>query len=284
MHDSVLLRRDGPVATLTLNRPDTLNVLDETMVDALVAHAKEIAADASLRVVVLAGAGRHFMAGGDIRSFAASLGRAPSARREAFQRMVERLHGAVEHLHRMPHPLVGRVQGAVAGFGLSLMNACDLVVAADDAYFTAAYRHIALSPDGGGTWWLPRLVGQRKAAEIMLLSPRFDAAEALRLGIINQVVPPDKLEAATETVVASLAAAPVTALRNTTRLLRGSSAASLAEQLQAEAVSFGQCTATDDFVEGIQAFLAKRAPRFGRAEGDADLPPEGATRTPPVRT
>lgn len=268
MHDTVLLRRDGAVATLTLNRPDVLNVLDDAMVDALVANVADVAADDSLRVVVLAGAGRHFMAGGDIRAFAASLGNAPAARRQAFQRMVERLHGAIEQLHRMPHPLVGRVHGAVAGFGLSLMNACDLVVAADDAYFAAAYRHIGLSPDGGGSWSLPRLVGQRKAMEIMLLSGRFDAAEALRLGLVNQVVPADKLEAATAAVVASLVAAPVTAVRNTRRLLRASPAATLAQQLQAEAVSFGQCTATDDFVEGIQAFLAKRAPRFGADSGE----------------
>ena len=104
----------------------------------------------------------------------------PARAQRGFQRMVERVHAAIEHLHRMPHPVVGRVHGAVAGFGLSLMNACDLVVAADDAYFASAYRHIALTPDGGGSWSLPRLVGLRKAMEILLLGERFDAAEALR--------------------------------------------------------------------------------------------------------
>ena len=264
MNDTVVLRRDGLVATLLLNRPDALNTLDEAMGDALVAGATEVANDPSLRVVVLAGAGRHFMAGGDIRSFAASLGNAPAAREHAFRRMVERLHGAIEQLHRMPHPLVGRVHGAVAGFGLSLMNACDLVVAADDAYFTAAYRHIGLSPDGGGSWSLPRIVGSRKASEIMLLAKRFDAAEALRLGLVNKVVPAAELDTAVAEVVASLVEAPLTALRNTTRLLRASLGSALSAQLEAEAVSFGQCTATADFVEGIGAFVAKRAPRFGR--------------------
>jgi 2-(1,2-epoxy-1,2-dihydrophenyl)acetyl-CoA isomerase len=263
MNETVLLRRDGPVATLTLNRPDALNTLDHAMVDALVAHTAAVAGDEGLRVVVLAGAGRHFMAGGDIRTFATSLDDPAAARARAFQQLVERVHGAIENLHRMPHPLVGRMQGAVAGIGLSLMNACDLVVAADGAYFASAYRHIALSPDGGGTWTLPRLVGRRKAMEIMLLAERFDAAEALRLGLVNRVVPAAELDAAVARVVASLVGAPLAALRNTTRLLRESPGNSLSAQLQAEAVSFGRCAGTPDFVEGIGAFLAKRPPRFG---------------------
>ncbi len=264
MNDTVLLARDGPVATLTLNRPDALNVLDFAMIDALVAHTAAIAADDSLRVVVLRGAGRHFMAGGDIRMFAAELGRAPAERRAMFQQMVERLHAAIENLHRMPHPLVGRIHGAVAGFGLSLVNACDLVVAADDAYFASAYRQIALSPDGGGSWSLPRLVGTRKAMEILLLGERFGAADALALGIVNRIVPAAELDAATEAIVQSLAAGPVVALRRTRRLVRDALAHSLSEQLQAEAVAFGECAGTPDFAEGITAFLAKRAPQFGR--------------------
>ena len=159
------------------------------MVDALIARTAEIAADDALRVVVVQGAGKHFMAGGDIRTFATHLDEPPATRRDGFRRMVERLHAAIECLHRMPHPVIGRVQGAVAGFGLSLMNACDLVVAAEDAYFASAYRQIALTPDGGGSWSLPRLVGVRKAMEIFLLSERFGAADALALGIVNKVVP-----------------------------------------------------------------------------------------------
>src|SRR3977135_523383 len=127
MNDTVLLARDGAVATLTLNRPDALNALDPAMVDALVARTAEVAVDDTLRVVVVQGAGKHFRAGGDIRSFASHLGEAPAVRRNGFRRMVERLHAAIETLHRMPHPVIGRVHGAVAGFGLSLMNACDLV-------------------------------------------------------------------------------------------------------------------------------------------------------------
>jgi 2-(1,2-epoxy-1,2-dihydrophenyl)acetyl-CoA isomerase len=264
MNDTILLRRDGPVATLTLNRPDVLNALDLAMIDALVTRTTEVANDDSVSVVVLLGAGKHFMAGGDLRTFAAQLPNAPADRQRSFQQMVERMHIAVEQLHRMPHPVVCGVHGAVAGFGLSLMNACDLVVAADDAYFASAYRHIALTPDGGGTWSLPRIVGLRKAMEIFLLGERFDAAEAARLGLVNKVVPLSELDGAVDAIVRSLTTGPRHALRNAKRLLRDSAARTLSEQLEAEAVSFGRCTATKDFEEGITAFLAKRPPRFDR--------------------
>ncbi len=263
MNPSVLLTLDGPVATLSLNRPDALNALDFDMVEALVQRTGEVAANPTIRVVILGGAGRHFMAGGDIRTFAGELEHPPAERQKRFQRMVERVHAAIENLHRMPHLLVGRMQGAVAGFGLSLMNACDLVLAADDAYFTSAYRHIALSPDGGGSWTLPRLVGLRKAMEIMLLGERFDAAEALRLGLVNRVVPAPELEAATLDFARALAAGPRLALANTRRLVHSALTQSLSEQLQAEAVCFGQCTADPDFAEGIGAFLGKRPAAFG---------------------
>jgi 2-(1,2-epoxy-1,2-dihydrophenyl)acetyl-CoA isomerase len=265
MNDPVLLSRDGPVATLTLNRPDVLNVLDAALAEALVAHTAAIAADDSLRVVVLRGAGRHFMAGGDIRTFGESLADPPGERERAFRELIGRLHPAIENLHRMPHPVVARVQGAVAGFGLSLMCACDLVVAADDAYFAGAYRHIGVTPDGGGTWSLPRIVGARRAMEIFLLGERFGAADALRMGIVNKVVPAGELDGTVEAMVRSLASGPVQALRNTKRLIRESLGRSLSEQLHAEALSFAQCTATPDFAEGIAAFLAKRPPEFGKS-------------------
>ena len=267
MNDTILASRDGAIATLTLNRPAALNTLDFAMIDALVAQTAALAVDPAVRVVIIGGAGRHFMAGGDIRTFAGELAHPPAERRERFQRMVERLHAAVETLHRLPQVVVGRVQGAVAGFGLSLMNACDLVVAADDAYFAAAYRHIALSPDGGGSWSLPRLVGLRRAMEIMLVGERFDIAEAQRMGLVNRVVPLAELDAATLALARSIASGPATAIARTRRLLRDSLASTLSEQLQAEAVSFGLCTAEPDFAEGIDAFLAKRTPRFGAGDG-----------------
>jgi 2-(1,2-epoxy-1,2-dihydrophenyl)acetyl-CoA isomerase len=264
MNDSVLLARTGPVATLTLNRPDALNVLDEAMVDALIPAAADVAADPGIRVLVVQGAGKHFMAGGDIRTFARESSRPPDERQRSFQRLVERVHVAVETLARMPQPVVARVQGAVAGFGLSLMNACDLAIASDDAYFAAGYRQIGITPDGGGTWSLPRIVGQRRALGILLLGERFGAADALAMGLVNRVVPLAELDVAVEAVARALADGPHEALSATKRLLRDSLDRTLSGQLQAEAVSFGRLSATDDFVEGVAAFLEKRLPRFSR--------------------
>lgn len=263
MNSSILLDRDGALATLTLNRPDALNTLDLTMMDALVAHAGALAADPAVRCVVLRGAGRHFMAGGDLRTFAQQLDASPAARQAWFTRMVQGLHASIEHLRRMPAPVIASVHGAVAGFGLSLVGACDLAIAADDAYFASAYRNIALTPDGGGTYTLPRIVGLKKAMELLLLGERFDAQEALRLGLVNRVVPRESLAAATQVWVDAILTGPRLALAGVKRLLQQSSTSTLSEQLQAEATSFGACTATGDFVEGINAFLAKRPPHFG---------------------
>jgi 2-(1,2-epoxy-1,2-dihydrophenyl)acetyl-CoA isomerase len=260
--ETILLTRDGAVATLTLNRPGALNVLDLAMMDALVDHVTTLAADTTLRVVVLKGAGRHFMAGGDLKTFAARLAVEPAQRQADFQRIVERLHAAIEHLQRMPHPVIGALQGAVAGFGLSLAAACDLCIAADDAYFSSAYRQIGLTPDGGGTWSMPRIVGLRKALEIYLLGERFDAREAQRIGLVNRVVDAAALDATVHEVAQSIATGPALALRNVKRLLRESFEHTLAEQLRAEAESFGRCAATPDFAEGIHAFFEKRPPKF----------------------
>ncbi len=264
MNEPVLLAREGALAVLTLNRPDALNALDDAMSAALVQHVSALADDPSVRCVVVRGAGRHFMAGGDLRTFAQMTSQAPAARQAWFTRMVHDVHAAIEHLRRMPAIVIGSVHGAVAGFGLSLLGACDLAVAANDAYFASAYRNIGLTPDGGGSWTLPRLVGSKKAAEILLLGERFGADEALRLGLVNRVVPLASLEEATRTMANAILAGPALALANAKRLLHESAANTLAEQLHAEAVSFGQCTATGDFVEGITAFLDKRAPSFVR--------------------
>lgn len=258
----LLLERDGVVATLTLNRPESLNTLDLSLMDALVDAAADVASDDALRVVVIRGAGKHFMAGGDIRTFAGMLDGEPYERTARFKRMIARLHSAIEAFHRMPHPVIGQVQGAVAGFGLSLMNACDLVVAADSAYFASAYRAIALTADGGGSWALPRLVGMRRAMEIMLLGERFDAQQALDWGLVNRVVPLADVDATVAAVVKSLVDGPTLAIRNAKRLMRESLGRSLSAQLDAEAASFAACAGTPDFVEGIAAFLEKRPARF----------------------
>jgi len=263
MNTTVLLDRDGAIATLTLNRPASLNALESEMIEALITHSAALAADDSVRCVIIKGAGRHFMAGGDIRAFGDQLAGAPSDRRQHFTRMVEHMHAAIENLQRMPHPVLASVHGAVAGLGLSLMCACDLAIASDSSYFTSAYRHLGLTPDGGMSYTLPRLVGPKKATEIVLLGERFDAAEALKLGLVNRVVPESELQVTTDRLAMALATGPVLAIRNGKRLLSQSLSQSLSAQLQSEAQSFGACAATEDFAEGVRAFLDKRAPRFG---------------------
>lgn len=262
MNEAILFERQGALATLTLNRPDSLNALDFSMMEAFVARTRDIAADTSLRCVILRGAGPHFMAGGDLRTFATRLEDPPQVRQAAFSKTVDDLHAAIELVRRMPQIVIASVHGAVAGFGLSLMACCDLAVAAEESFFTSAYRHIGLTPDGGGTYFLPRIVGLKKAMELMLLGERFNAAEALRLGLVNRVVPQADLAAATQAYAAAILSGPFAAISGAKRLLNQSLEARLSEQLHAEALSFGACTATRDFAEGIAAFLEKRPAKF----------------------
>lgn len=261
-NDSVLLDIDGAIATLTLNRPQALNALDLAMSDALRDATERVENDAAIRVVVLRGAGAHFMAGGDIKWFHTLLDLPAAERRARFERVIEAVHDAVIRLRRMPKPVLASVHGAVAGFGLALMNACDLAIAAADAYFTLAYCHIGTSPDGGATYGLPRLVGAKRAMEIALLGDRFDAGRALELGLVNRVVVAADLAAETRKLAERLAAGPTAAYAKTKRLLNEAVNRPLAEQLLAEQDSFAASTLTDDFAEGVRAFVAKRKPRF----------------------
>lgn len=263
MNDSLLLEvRDG-VATLTLNRPDSLNALDADMKEAMGEAIPRLANDETVRCVVIRGAGAHFMAGGDLKGFHGFMDQPPEARHAHFRETIHKLHPNIVALRTMPKPVVASVRGAAAGFGLSLVMAADLAIAADDAFFTLAYCRIGTSPDGGGSYHLPRIVGLRKAMEIALLGDRFDAATAHRLGLVNYLVPAAELEAETEQLARRLADGPAEALGRTKALLMGSLDSTLEEQLAAEADSFAACAATDDFAEGVAAFVGKRAARFG---------------------
>ncbi len=263
MSETVLLSTDGAIATITLNRPDSLNALDRAMVEALHANLIRVEQDAAIRCVVLRGAGDNFMAGGDIRMFAKALAELPADERQAnFEGLIGQVHASIICLRRMEKPVVAAVHGAVAGFGVSLATACDLTLAADATVFTLAYCHIGTSPDGGSTFHLPRAVGMKRAMEIALLGDRFPAEEAARIGLINRVVPAAELEAATAKLAGRLAAGPTAAYARTKRLLNASLDNSLAAQLSAESELFTASTMTDDFREGVTAFLEKRPAGF----------------------
>lgn len=254
----VLLKVDGPIARIVFNRPKVLNALSVAAADAFLAACKSVAADSGNRVVVIAGEGRAFMAGGDISAFE---GPAEEVRVRV-PTIMEPLHEGLEILAGLPQPVIASLQGAVAGAGMSIALSTDLAIAADNAIFTLAYSKLGTSPDGSSSWTLPRLVGLRKAMEIALLSDVYDAQEALRLGLVNRVVPAADLANETEKLARRLADGPTFAFGQTKKLLRGSLDNSLHDQLAAEAKGFGACIGTADFAEGVGAFLGKRQPTF----------------------
>jgi 2-(1,2-epoxy-1,2-dihydrophenyl)acetyl-CoA isomerase len=264
MNEAVLYEAEGGVARVTLNRPKSYNALNRDMVEGLAEAMTRAESDPAVRVVILRGAGDGFMAGGDIKMFKERVDLAPEERAAMTERLIHDVHPIVVTMRRMPKPIIASVNGACAGFGMSLLMACDLAVAAENAFFTLAYVHLGVSPDGGSTWLLPRHVGMKKAAEIAFFGDRFPAAEALRLGLVNQVVPAGELASRTEALAQRVLAGPAAALASTKKLLQRSITSPLEVQLQAEAEGFSGCTATADYVEGINAFLEKRPPKFGR--------------------
>jgi 2-(1,2-epoxy-1,2-dihydrophenyl)acetyl-CoA isomerase len=246
------------VATITLNRPEVMNALDGAMMSSLRAACEEASADRSARAVVLRGAGRAFLAGGDVTMFHANLQRMPDLAREGGGE----LSRTILALQRAPKPVIASVHGAVAGAGVSLMAAADLAIAAEGTQFTLAYSRIGASPDGGSTYFLPRLVGYRKALEIMLLADAFDAEAALAMGLVNRVAKPEALLAETELLARRLAQGPTAAYAATKRLAQDGYDRTLAAQLQEEIEAFAWCAGTADFAEGVSAFVQKRKPQF----------------------
>ena len=205
---SVVVERRGGVLEIILNRPEILNAVNRETIAALADAVAEAAEDRAARVVLLRGAGTHFCAGGDITMFADLIRLPRTERQTALYRIVDTLHPLLVRMRHMPKPVVAVVQGAAAGFGLSLVLAADLALAAEDTVFTSGYIHLGTSPDGGMTATLPHVVGIKRAAELMLLGDRFDAQRALALGLVNRVVPADALETEAAALAARLAAGP----------------------------------------------------------------------------
>jgi len=259
---SVVVERRSGVFEIILNRPEILNAVNRETIGALAATVAEAAEDRAARVVLLRGAGSHFCAGGDITMFAELIRLPPAERQNALYRIVDTLHPLLVRMRHMPKPIVAVVQGAAAGFGLSLVLAADLALAAEDAVFTSGYIHLGTSPDGGMTATLPHIVGIKHAAELMLLGDRFDAQRALALGIVNRVVPAGVLDREAAALAGRLAAGPTHAYGRTKGLLQATLGDGFDAQLRRETESFAACAATEDFAEGVRAFLEKRRPVF----------------------
>jgi len=257
--DLVLLTVDEGIARLTLNTPASGNALNPPVAAALRAAAESLTGRDDVRVVVLGAEGPMFCVGGDLAWMAAQ-GDAISA---PLHGLATDFHAAITALNGLDAPVIAAVSGTAAGGGLSLVCACDLSVATASAKFTMAYTAAGLSPDGGSTWFLPRLVGVRRATELMLTNRRLTAQEACDLGLITHVVADDALAAEVDALAVRLAAGPTDAYGATKRLLAASAHASLAEQFDAEADAIAVRGAAPNGREGIAAFLAKRAPEFG---------------------
>ena len=202
------------------------------------------------------------MAGGDLKYFAENLNIDPNEKQIMIEGFINQVHKIIISIRHMPKPVVASIRGPAAGFGLSLVMACDLAIAADDAFFTLAYVNIGTSPDGGSTFALPRILGDKKAAEIAFLGDRFGAAAAKEFGIVNWVVAGNELETETSNLAKRLAEGPTSVIGRTKVLLQQSLNTTLERQLQLEAESFSSCAVEPDFDEGISAFIAKRKPKF----------------------
>ncbi|CDZ96059.1 enoyl-CoA hydratase/isomerase family protein [Pseudomonas saudiphocaensis] len=253
-NSSVVLEREGQLAHIRLARPEVLNALNTEMAEALLAACQDVASDSDVRVLLLSGEGRAFMAGGDLQDL-----RKDSV--EAAKRILAPLQASISLLDSMQVPVVAQVHGAVAGAGLSLMMIADIVIASEDTRFSFAYSDIATSCDGGASWALPRLVGLRKSIEIAMLGEPLDPHEALKLGLLNRVVPASQLAQVTNRMVERLLTRDPFALKHLKYLLRTSLDRSLDSQLEEERDAFLQCVARPSFPVAIDRFFEARKSR-----------------------
>jgi 2-(1,2-epoxy-1,2-dihydrophenyl)acetyl-CoA isomerase len=253
---SIRLEVTDAIATITLDRPNALNALTVPMKEELLRALRSIGRDRAVRSVVLTGAGRAFCAGQDLNERLE-----PEAAPLAVE-VRERYNPIIRAMRALPQPIVGAINGVAAGAGASLAFACDIRVATEDASFVLAFGRIGLVPDSGATWFLPRLVGPAKAAELALLGERLSAADAERHGLVARVVAGDALTTEARDVAGRLAALAPRALSLTKRALERSWSVDLEEALEDEAIRQGIAGATADHAEGLAAFLEKRPPRF----------------------
>ena len=256
---TVLLDFSAGVATLRLNRPDHGNAIDTDMAADLAEAATQIAERPDVRAVLIAGNGPNFTVGGDLGLFAGT-GREQLPNR--LRRMIDSYHLAIERLTSIDAPVVAAVRGGAGGGGLGLLYAADIVVAADDARFALGYGALGLTADGGNSWFLPRLVGMRRAQELFLLNRRLTAQEALAFGLVSRLAPDDAVETEAATLAATLAAGPTRAFGAVRRMLRQSFETGLSDQLDTEKESIVAASRSDDAKEGIAAFVGKRRPQF----------------------
>lgn len=247
------------VAWITLNRPESFNAMNLDCMKELFDVANRCGSDPGVRAAVLTGSGtKAFCAGGDVAGFA----RDPATVDLLIKEMTAYLHMAISRFAWMDAPLIAAVNGVAAGAGLSMAACCDLAIASDTARFTSAYTQIGLTPDGSSTYFLARLLGTRRAMELYLTNRTLSAAEALDWGLVNRVVPPDRLMAEVAELAGRLAQGPTRAHGGVKKLLLMSPTESLESQMERETRSIVEMSRSADGIEGVRAFVEKRKPQF----------------------
>jgi 2-(1,2-epoxy-1,2-dihydrophenyl)acetyl-CoA isomerase len=258
-YEMIAVSIEGPVGTITLNRPDKLNALTVEMVEDMASAVRLLSAAEAVRVIVITGAGKAFCSGADVGLLRDLITRGDEA---TGRRLVDSLRAVAHGIREAPQPVVAAVNGVAAGGGANLALACDMRIAADSAQIGQVFMKIGLHPDFGGTYYLPRLVGASKALELILGAELVGAPELLRLGIVNRVVPAAELADATHAWARQIAAAPPLAVRRAKRAVYQSERTTLDEMLDYELDAQLACFRSADGKEGIAAFFEKRTPHF----------------------
>ncbi len=258
----VLYTKTGNIATLTLNRPEKLNAMDEALMAALERHLIDIESDHEVRAVILTGAGRGFCSGGDQTRERGNEGQERFFDGDLGGDVIERLNRCILRMQNLQKPIIGCINGVAVGAGCNLALATDLRIASDAAKFGEVFSRIGLVPDGGGTYFLPRIVGTAKALELIMLGDIIEAEEAHRIGLLNRVVPADQLAAETHKLAERLANGPTLAHGLAKTGVYQSQNMSLEDVLNMEARNQAVASRSEDRVEGAAAFREKRQPRF----------------------
>jgi 2-(1,2-epoxy-1,2-dihydrophenyl)acetyl-CoA isomerase len=261
-YETVNVYRRGAGAKLELNRPDRMNAWSEQFSADLLAAITEAADDPGVRAVAVTGAGRAFSSGADLKE---ALERGSGGKVDVYQMLTERYHPIIRGIRRMPKPVIAAVNGPAAGIGASLALACDLVIAAESAYFSLAFVNIGLVPDGGSSVFVPSRVGFTRAAELAMLGERLDARRAVDWGLINQAWPDAEFGSRADALLDRLASGATRSYAGTKRQLNQWLYQQMDEQLEFEAGIQREMADTGDFAEGLAAFTEKRPPRFGGA-------------------
>jgi 2-(1,2-epoxy-1,2-dihydrophenyl)acetyl-CoA isomerase len=256
------LSAEGEIGTLTLDRPDELNAMSPEMIEELMIAAAWLADRAPYRALIVTGSGRAFSAGGDVTWFRKGVEDPEIDLPSSVRRGADVLHQAIVDFKRIPYPVIAAVNGPAAGAGFSLALMCDTRIASEDAFFACAYGRIGASPDGGMTYFLPRVIGPSKAAELMINDPNLTAEQALELGLVAKVVPAGELLDVAGEKAAKLAAKSPHYVRMVKSLVWQSLDNSLADHLQIERHGIADSMATEDLQQGVKAFFAGEEPTF----------------------